>query len=135
MHAHRCKECTLLRCDGPNAVCSECISRMVTVKVSKIEKAYQDLLKSPLPVIHVTNSGMMPYYGGGGPAQTTGPAPPQPMPMPQCTWKHSAKGAAKHLMAVYWGDLIIHAQKLGITITSKDISALHAILDSYAASP
>lgn len=116
MASHRCKECTLMRCDSPDTVCIDCIANNGGALAADPSK---DVLKHLVLKYRI-------FSGNAAPATTATPsasakitaAALTAMPLKDSAeivmewldksfmWKHSQKGAA------FWAD--VYSALLGI---------------------
>lgn len=126
MHAHRCKECTLYRCDVAGAVCSEC-GASVPDGLEAIVKTYA----AGIAVTYTLGSGW------ANPQQAPGLTGSVFLTIIPGDNKHNARQAANALMEVDWGAFSVYCASVGVpgsTGSKSSLSELHQLLKGFARS-
>ena len=137
MHAYRCIECTLFRCDALGDVCGECQHSIVTPEVKDEAKARIEAGPWRSHTLVYTMPGSTPR----SPAVPLAPPPAAgtttKVLLVAGDHKGNARAAALALMSISWGELInfVNTHRPGSKITGLAISELHTILTGYGNAP
>lgn len=130
MHAYRCKECTLYRCDGLDETCAECLAGLMSAAIKKksaVDASMGHVIAKQIFTLSGTVGGIMPP--AAVPASTT-------LVMIPGDFKHNALVASKALMNVDWSILHKFAVANGIPFPTKGgIADIHTVLQMYAMAP
>lgn len=137
MHAYRCKECTLYRCDGLDETCTECLTVQAAATEDRIREAKATGIKVILSnmVVHFAGNPVPPAPAQATPMLTPSP-PPILITLIPGDYKHNAIQVARAIMSVDWATLHRYATANGINFPTKGgIADLHTTLQMYGMSP
>lgn len=129
MHAHRCKECTLYRCDVAGAVCSECSSSLQ----NHVDKALEAINKTYAAGITLIYSSAT-LSGGTSQQQAPGGKAPAILTLIPGDSKHNAEQAARALMMVEWGSFHTYCLSIGALRSQSSLNDLYVLLQAFASS-